>query len=242
MAKAPRPGHVKTRLHSVLEPHEAARLGAAFLRDITENLHEAARRAPIAPFVAYAPLGEEGRFDGLLAAGTALVLADGSGGDADGVEGFGRVLLHATRSLLDMGYGAACVLNADSPTLPTALLAEAATRLLAPGSRAVLGPADDGGYWLLGLQTAEPRLYARIGWSTDRAATETASRAREAGLPLDLLATWYDVDDRAALERLAAELGDATTGPLAPYRAAATARCLAELRIADRLRAEPAGA
>ncbi len=240
MAKAPRPGHVKTRLQSVLAPEEAARLGAAFLQDITENLRRAAQDAPIAPFVAYAPLGEEARFEGLLAPGTELILADGAGGDAPGVEGFGRVLLHATRALLEQGYGAACVLNADGPTLPTACLVQAARRLLAPGMRAVLGPAEDGGYWLLGLQTPEPRLYARIAWSTDQACVQTQARAAEAALPLELLDTWYDVDDRAGLQRLAAELSGARSGPLTPYRAAATAACLAKFGIAERLRAVPA--
>ena len=152
------------------------------------------------------------------------------------------MLLHATRSLLGMGYGAACVLNADSPTLPTALLVEAAERLLAPGERAVLGPADDGGYWLLGLQTAEPLLFADIAWSTERAAADTMARAAEAGVTLEILESWYDVDDREALTRLAAELEGAAAGSLTPYRAAATAACLAELRIAERLRAEPARA
>jgi uncharacterized protein len=239
MAKAPRPGHVKTRLQSVLAPDEAAKLGAAFLCDITSNLHEAARRAPIAPYVAYAPLGQESRFDGLLAPGTRLVLADGTEGAAPGVEGFGRSLLHAVRALLRMGYGAACVLNADSPTLPAGFLVQAAERLLAPGRRGVLGPADDGGYWLLGLQTPEPLLFARIAWSTGLACAETQARAVEAGLPLEILPTWYDVDDRAALARLAAELTGAGPATPAPYRATATARCLAELAIAERLLAEP---
>src|SRR3954451_24867044 len=85
MAKAPRPGHVKTRLQSVLNADEAARLGAAFLRYITANLHEAARLAPIAPYVAYAPAGQEDRFEGVIAPGTQLVLADGSEGEAPGV-------------------------------------------------------------------------------------------------------------------------------------------------------------
>ena len=52
MAKAPRPGHVKTRLQAVLHPDEAARLSAAFLRDVTENLREAALLAPLDPYVA----------------------------------------------------------------------------------------------------------------------------------------------------------------------------------------------
>jgi rSAM/selenodomain-associated transferase 1 len=241
MAKAPRPGHVKTRLQAVLTPDEAARLGGAFLRDVTGNLRAAAAHAPIHAFVAYAPAGEEARFDGLLAAGTGLVLADGTGGDADGVEGFGRCLLHAARTLLARGYGAACVLNADSPTLPTALLADAATRLLRPGRRAVLGPAEDGGYWLLGMQAVEAGLFARIAWSTDGVADATRQRAAEAGLPMDVLGAWYDVDDQAGLQRLLDELGSASaTQPYhaaatQPYHAPATAACVDALALRARL-------
>lgn len=231
MAKAPRPGQVKTRLGSVLEPAESAALSAAFLRDATANIQAAAARAPIHGYVAYAPAGAQARFDGLLAPGTGLVLADGSGGEAAGVEGFGRCLLHAARALLALGYGAACLLNADSPTLPTALLVQAAHRLLAPGRCAVLGPADDGGYWLLGLQAAEPALFARIAWSTGAVAAATAERAAEIGLPLHRLAAWFDVDDRASLARLVRELAEPAAGPNPPFAAPATAACAAALRL-----------
>ena len=234
MAKAPRPGHVKTRLQSILTADEAAQMGAAFLCDITANLAAAAQLAPLHGYVAYAPAGQEARFDGLLAPGTRLVLADGTDGEAPGVEGFGRSLLHATRALLGMGYGAACVLNADSPTLPTAYLVRAAERLVAPGRRAVLGPADDGGYWLLGMQAVEPSLYARIAWSTGSVAADTAARAAEAGLPLETLGTWFDVDDRDSLDCL---LQPAAPGGDQPFEAPATHRCMALLRLAERLAA-----
>lgn len=241
MAKAPRPGHVKTRLHGLLTPEEASQLGAAFLSDATANVGAAARIAPVHGYVAYAPAGEAGRLDGLLAPGTRLTLADGVGGQAPGVEGFGRSLLHATRTLLGMGYGAACVLSADSPTLPTAWLARAAERLLAPGRRAVLGPADDGGYWLLGMQTSERELYARIPWSTEAVAAATTERAREIGLPLSRLGTWFDVDDRGSLKRLVRELNAPAEGVERPFAAPSTARCVAGLGLADRLRAAPSG-
>jgi rSAM/selenodomain-associated transferase 1 len=236
MAKAPQPGQVKTRLQSVLQPAEAAALSAAFLRDATANIQAAAAHAPVHGFVAYAPTGAESRFDGLLAPGTELVLADGADGDADGVEGFGRCLLHASRALLARGYGAACLLNADSPTLPTALLVQAARHLLAPGRCAVLGPADDGGYWLLGMQSAESALYARIAWSTGAVAAATARRAEEIGLRLHTLASWFDVDDRASLERLVRGLAEPTGGPNQPFSAPATAACVAALRLQERLR------
>ena len=90
-----------------------------------------------------------------------LCLADGSGGEAEGVDGFGCCLLHAIRGLLARGYGAACVLNADSPTLPTAhFWFRRPARCSIPGSRAVLGPAEDGGYWLLGMQKRRGTNYS----------------------------------------------------------------------------------
>lgn len=237
MAKAPRAGQVKTRLRSMLAADEATALSAAFLCDVTENIRRAARAAPIRGFVAFAPAGQEAAFDGLLAPGTRLVLADGSDGEPpDGVEGLGRTLLHAARTLFAQGFGAVCLLNADSPTLPTARLVEAAAALLRPGARAVLGPAEDGGYYLIGMKAPHAALFARIAWSTDAVAARTRERAAEAGLDLHALDPWFDVDDPTSLRRLTAELaGGAAPGA---YPAPATARCLARLGIADRLRAK----
>ena len=100
----------------------------------------------------------------------------------------------------------------------------------------MLGPADDGGYWLLGVQTDEPALLSHIVWSTDTVAATTQQRAAEAGLELELLATWYDVDDRAALERLMSELDGQSGGDLQPYAAPATAACIGAMQLRERLR------
>jgi hypothetical protein len=116
MAKAPMAGRSKTRLCPPLLPAQAAALSAAFLRDVTDAL-----------------LREH------LAAGTGLLLADGSPAMPPAVRGFGRCLLHAMQGMFTAGFGAAIVLNSDSPTLPTSLLATAAFLLLAPGERVVLG-------------------------------------------------------------------------------------------------------
>jgi len=216
MAKAPQAGRVKTRLIAALTPEAAMAMSRAFLRDITENLALAARVAPIDPFIAFAPAGTETLFDGVLAEGTRLVLADGSGEMPLSVQGFGRSLLHAMRTLFDRGYGAVCVLNSDSPTLPTVYLQQAASVLLAPGRRVVLGPAEDGGYYLLGLQSADPALFSNIAWSTGSVAAETRRRAEAAGLKMELLPSWYDVDDPASLRRLAEELAAPGIGYAAP--------------------------
>ena len=231
IAKAPRPGHVKTRLQTILRPEEAASLGAAFLQDTLENLALAGAEVPIAAFVGYAPAGQEARFDGMLPPGAELVLADGTGGEAPGVEGFGRVLLHATRALLARGYGAACVLGADSPTIPTAELVRAARLLLECRADAVFGPADDGGYYLLGLTQPHAAPYAGIAWSTGSVADATRARLRDAGLRTEELATWYDIDDPVSLARLVREI--ATPG--AAYPAPRTAALVRAYDIAPRL-------
>jgi uncharacterized protein len=202
MAKAPQPGLAKTRLCPPLRPAEAAELSAAFLRDITENIALAARSAPIRGCIAYAPAGDEGSFAGHLAEGTSLVLADGSPPMPPDVQNFGRCLLHAAQALFATGFGAVCLVNSDSPTLPTAWLIRAARALLVSGERVLLGPADDGGYYLLGMRQLHPRLFADIAWSTSGVAAATRARAAELGLDVVTLPTWYDVDDAATLHRL----------------------------------------
>ena len=233
MAKAPRPGFCKTRLTPLLSPDQACDLSRAFLADVTANLFAAAREAEITPFVAYAPAGDEALFDGVLAPSTQLLLADGSGDMPTGVAGFGRCLLHAVRSLLGRGFASVCVLNADSPTLPTAYLVQAARLLAEPEAGAVLGPAEDGGYYLLGLRSAAHRLFADIAWSTDAVAGQTRDRARASGVALAELPPWYDVDDAAALRRLLAEV---ETPGNAGYAAPSTIACVGRLGLADQLR------
>lgn len=219
MAKAPVAGRAKTRLVPPLDPAQAARLAAAFITDTTANI----RAAGLAAYAAYAPAGDEAALEAACAPGTQLLLADGSRGEAPGVAGLGRALLHAMRGLLARGHGSACLLSADSPTIPTRFLAEAARLLDAPVERAVLGAAEDGGYWLLGMRTAHARLFADIAWSTATVAEATRERAREIGLEMVELPLWYDVDDRTGLARLRREL---VVPPADAYAAMATRAAL----------------
>ncbi len=236
MAKAPQPGRAKTRLCPPLQPAQAAELSAAFLRDITENIAIASREAPIDGYVAYAPAGGESWLAGHLAERTGLVLADGSPPMPREVQGFGRCLLHAAQELFATGFGAVCLVNSDSPTLPTALLIQAARVLLAPGERVVLGPADDGGYYLIGMKRPHAHLFADIAWSTGEVAAMTRARAAVLGIELVALPTWYDVDDAATLARLVAEASDAPPcTDLRPYAASATRECMGHIGLAGRL-------
>jgi uncharacterized protein len=227
MAKTPQPGQSKTRLCPPLLLEQAAAMSAAFLRDTTSNVAAAARSAPIVAYAAYAPLGSECLLRSHLAEGTELLLADGSSPMPDGVEGFGRCLLHAIQGMLAHGHAAACVLSSDIPTLPTRLLVEAANILLAPGARAVLGPAEDGGYYLLGLKQAEAAFFANIAWSTGSVADATRARARRLGVKLIEIDPWYDVDDALSLSLLLAER--------VGYEAPATKAALDRLGLKERL-------
>ncbi len=232
MAKAPRAGHSKTRLSPPLLPDEARQMSAAFLRDISENILAAAQElGGITAYVAFSPAGLEHLFDGVLADGTGLILADGSNRPAHGVEGFGRSLWHATEALFELGHDSVCVLNSDSPTLPTASLVGAARALQHGGDQVVLGPAEDGGYYLLGMTQPHPELYAGMSWSTERVAAQTRAAAARIGLPVHELAPWYDVDDRAALGRLLRELRSGGHG----FDAAATAAVVERLGLRSRL-------
>jgi uncharacterized protein len=232
MAKAPVPGRVKTRLAPPLGPDAAAALSAAFLRDITENITLAARSVRLRGYVAYAPQGAESLFDGVLADGTSLVLADGEAIRAPGVCGFGRCLLHAARSLFAQGHEAVCLLNSDSPNLPTSRLALMAAALAEPGDRVVLGPAEDGGYYVLGAKAPHRHLFEDVAWSTEEVAAQTRARARALGLPVVELDSWYDVDDETGLRRLCLDLVAAPSGA---YPAPATAACIERLQIRDLL-------
>jgi len=203
MAKAPRPGRVKTRLSPPLTPGHAAELNVCFLKDTTENLAAVAARAAdpkskAAGLVAYTPVGDERLFEGLLPDGFALVAQRG--------EGFGERLLAAAQDILACGFGSVCLIDSDSPTVPRAAFEQAVAELARPGDRIVLGPAEDGGYYLIGIKRADPRLFEAIPWSTATVFAQTCERAREAGIEVAELPLWYDVDDAATLDILKAEL------------------------------------
>jgi uncharacterized protein len=198
MAKAPRPGKVKTRLTPPLTPDQASALNICFIRDTTENIHEVTETSNSAGLVAYTPVGDERAFDGLLPNGFQLLAQRG--------DGFGERLLHACEDLFACGFSAVCLIDSDSPTLPQDALLQAVERLSRAGDRMVLGGSDDGGYYLIGLKRPHHRLFEHIDWSTERVFEQTQKRAREIGLSTELLPTWYDVDDAATLERLRREL------------------------------------
>jgi len=118
----------------------------------------------------------------------------------------GERLCNATEDLLQQGYRAVCLINSDSPTLPQSILIRAIELLAIDGDRVVLGAAEDGGYYLIGLKHAHRNLFKGIAWSTSDVLVHTKQRAVEIDLPVEMLPSWYDVDDGDTLHRLCEEL------------------------------------
>jgi rSAM/selenodomain-associated transferase 1 len=198
MAKAPLAGEVKTRLVPPLTTPEAAALNVCFLRDMAENMKNISETAAASGLVVYTPTGSESAFDGVLPEGFKLLVQRGTS--------LGERLCNATDDLLKQGYGAVCLINSDSPTLPKSILIRAIESLATDGDRVVLGAAEDGGYYLIGLKHAHWNLFNQIAWSTSDVLARTRQRAAEINLPVELLPPWYDVDDAQTLNRLCEEL------------------------------------
>jgi rSAM/selenodomain-associated transferase 1 len=194
MAKAPSAGSVKTRLTPPLTSEEASVLSACFLRDTAINVSDQAADGVIV----FTPAEERESFDWVVPKSFQLLAQRGGS--------LGDRLLNATTDLLSAGYDSICLINSDSPTLPPAILLSAIEALEPEGDRLVLGPAEDGGYYLIGLKNPHQILFDRIAWSTSAVLAHTVERARLISLPVVILPKWYDVDDAVTLDRLCCEL------------------------------------
>lgn len=213
MTKAPRAGQVKTRLTPPLTADEAAALNICFLRDTTRAISQAARG--IAQGVAvYTPVDAAAAYDGILPAKFELIPQRG--------ETLSERIIFAMEDLFAMGFASVCLINSDSPTVPEKVFAEAVTILAQPEETLVLGPASDGGYYLVGLKKPHRALFEDIAWSTDRVLQQTVERAEEINLTVHFLTAWYDVDDRKTLWRLCEELFTPQEGVASGYPAPAT--------------------
>jgi hypothetical protein len=193
-AKVPRPGRVKTRLVPPLTFDEAAAVARACLEESLRRF-PAAVAAPWTLFLDEAPepwLTE-------LAAGNGVAIEFQGDGD------LGERLARAFRRLGAEG-GRAVVIGSDSPTLDPGRIRAAFERLDA--SDLVLGPARDGGCYLIGVHREPGALLEGIPWGTARVLGGIARNAAAMEWRVDLLPEWYDLDEAADLERAAPDLGD----------------------------------
>ena len=200
MAKVPRPGEVKTRLCPPLTAEQAAGLYRAFLAD---KIAQVRTLRGARPAIAFSPDDARPTFQG-LAPGFELVPQRGPD--------LGSRLRNILGALLADEAGAAVAIDSDTPTLPTEFLQEGVDRLAGGDVDVVLGPTEDGGYYLIGVRRPHPELFHGIAWSTPSVLRDTLARAHAAGLATACLTPWFDVDTPTDLERLRTTLAGRSTG------------------------------
>jgi rSAM/selenodomain-associated transferase 1 len=180
VAKQPEPGQVKTRLAHATNATWASQVAEAFLLDGLDRW----RSFPARRVVVFAPAKAVGYFQ--RTARENFDLIPQSEGD------LGQRMASFIAGQLQAGVSKVVLIGTDSPTLPVAYVHQAFQEL--QNAEVVLGPATDGGYYLLGCSCFVPELFERVPWSTSRVLHTTVARVRQERLRLALLPPWYDVD------------------------------------------------
>ncbi|MBS3909600.1 MAG: TIGR04282 family arsenosugar biosynthesis glycosyltransferase [Actinobacteria bacterium] len=199
VAKVPAPGLVKTRLISPLTPRQSCDLYARFLEDTIKK----ALKIPEAALFLALNLREPGcgysdLYSCLTIPDSITIVDQGSGSLGERLAYLSElVFAHADRLVF---------IGADSPTLPLAYIEAAISGL--PANDLVIGPSNDGGYYLLGLAGHYPVLFEGVDWSTDAVFEQTLERAAIARLTVKVLPRWYDIDDAEDLLLLEKELSE----------------------------------
>ncbi len=191
MARYPEPGRVKTRLAATIGPAAAAGVYRAFLADLRDRLGADPRWKLLWAFEPRdSPFGAE--------------IARGAPAFAQPEGDLGGRMSGAITEALRRGYQAVVLVGSDMPHLGPETVAEAFDKL-ARGAKLVLGPAEDGGYFLVGARSVPP-IFESIEWGGSGVLVATLERARAAGFAPELLAAGFDVDTAADLERLGGEI------------------------------------
>ena len=214
MAKAPSPGAVKTRLCPPLLEAEAAALYRCFLADKIAAVQTLSGARPV---IAYTPDDAHAEF-ATLAPDFTLVPQRGPD--------LGARLYSTLASLLAAGHPGAIAVDSDTPTLPREFLQRAVDCLMRPGPDVVLGPTEDGGYYLIGVRAAQRALFEDMPWSTSAVLEITLRRAAAAGLQTVCTPIWFDVDTPDDLQRLQTELDGSSSAAAARQ----TGRFIASMR------------
>ncbi|MFQ5640583.1 MAG: TIGR04282 family arsenosugar biosynthesis glycosyltransferase [bacterium] len=186
--KYPEPGKVKTRLGAEIGLECAAELYELFMRR-TFELCQIAGADKV--YVAYEPKECQDQFAALIPEEFEQFSQEG--------DSLGERLQNAFQLVFNKNVDKVMALGSDSPTLPVNLVKSAFDRL--DSVDLVLGPAEDGGYYLIGCKAPHPSLFQNIHWSSSSVLQSTLRRAQRLNLSYCLLPEWYDVDDRISLRR-----------------------------------------
>jgi rSAM/selenodomain-associated transferase 1 len=212
MAKAPRPGAVKTRLAASF-PVQAV---TAFYRCLLDDTLALARSLSGVEVAIVCPVSDVNELAQLAGNEVSVVAQKGNGLAAGLTSVFAHFTENHPRRIV--------AFNSDSPHLPLSILEEAFEMLVAHD--VAVGPTYDGGYYLVGAKASHPTLFALDGMGTSSALEKLLSNAEALELSVGFAERFYDIDVADDLTRLAAELR------LAPARAPRTAMWLQEWELA----------
>jgi len=187
-AKQPLAGRVKTRLAADSSPEWACRVCEAFLLDTLDRVRSLAVRRVLV----FDPAEAQAFFRGLVGDHFEL--------EAQAVGDLGVRLAAFFQGQFRGGARSVVSIGADSPSLPPEIIAQAFAELAR--ADVVLGPAMDGGYYLLGCRRFVAELFQDIPWSLPEVFEATCRRIHAAQLRLALLPPWYDVDTLADWQML----------------------------------------
>lgn len=187
-AKEPRPGQVKTRLSPPLSPQDTAQLYHNFLLDILEEMGQI---PDLRLALAFSPPQAQRFFQGLAPPGSDLFPQEG--------KDLGERMARAFDRGFEAGFGPILLRGSDTPDLPATVVSEAREALASGKAQVVLGPATDGGYYLVGLTQPQPALFQGPAWSGPTVMKDTLKLTRQQGLKVHLLPSWSDIDTYADL-------------------------------------------
>jgi rSAM/selenodomain-associated transferase 2/rSAM/selenodomain-associated transferase 1 len=193
MARAPSDSRGKSRLMRDISSHHLE-LRRALLLD---TLDAVARVQSADLFVAFEPAAAESEFQTLVGGIAQLVPQHGGT--------IGDRMRHVLPGLFARGYTSVVIVGSDLPTLPDAYVNAAFERLRDGRTDVVIGPATDGGYYLIGLRSVSSRLFDAIPWSTPMVLARTMEIAETLRLTVSLTPQWYDVDSVEDLRRVIAD-------------------------------------
>jgi len=184
MLKYPDAGAVKTRLAPAISSEDAAGLCRCFIVDTFANI------APVCStdvFAAFTPTEAEQDVKDLVPPDVSLMAQEG--------HDLGSRLTRVFERLFDAGYSSVVVIGSDSPDIPAAYIEDAFAQLEGAGGRLVLGPAKDGGYYLVGMNGFLSAPFIDIPWSTASVLEATLAAARAHSIAVTLLRRWHDIDE-----------------------------------------------
>lgn len=215
MAKAPEPNKVKTRLTPNLDPIVASDIYTNFLLD---KIEQAQLQKGVHLFLAYSPVSSKKFFEQFLAKKFSLI--EQTEGD------LGLKIVNILKALFNQNFRKVILIDSDTPNLPSEYIFAAFHHL--DDSDVVIGPSEDGGFYLIGIKSYKPEIFSNIPWSTSTVTEVTVNNALHQGLSVYMLDKWYDIDNFEDLKRLK---NDLNLNPQIGYHCKYTLMALSKINL-----------